>query len=107
MTAPTPGLVETLERAAQFLDDSAAAIRSGFYTDFSRRWWNQDMKAKHWECRAVAQRLRRAAKYFGANPLGGPAKVFDAMADRIRAGEDYYAVLADHGFKVDKPRGKG
>jgi hypothetical protein len=32
------------------------------------------------------------------NPLGGPAKVFDAIADRIRAGDEYYAVLHDMGF---------
>ena len=41
-----------------------------------------------------------AAEYAKRNPLGGPAKVFDAMASRIRAGEDYYSVLADYGFAV-------
>jgi|GEM_PF-6577834 len=43
----------------------------------------------------------KARKYAELNPLGGPAKVFDAMASRIRAGEDYFSVLADYGFCVE------
>ena len=43
----------------------------------------------------------KRAAYKKANPLGGPAKVFDAMASRIRAGEDYYEVLRDYGFVVE------
>lgn len=38
------------------------------------------------------------AQYEANNPLGGPAKVFDAMAAAIRAGESYEAVLAQYGF---------
>lgn len=91
MTAPTPGLVKTLTRAAAIIEAEATTIHPG---------------ELHAEYRGVAKRLRRAAKYFGSNPLGGPAKVFDAMADRIRAGDDYYEVLKDHGFRVDKPKGK-
>ena len=37
-------------------------------------------------------------EYREKNPLGGPAKVFDAMADCIRAGDDYSAVLKEYGF---------
>ena len=40
-----------------------------------------------------------AKAYAAANPLGGPARVFEAMASRIRAGEDYYSVLDDFGFQ--------
>ena len=40
-----------------------------------------------------------AKAYALANPLGGPANVFYAMADRIRAGEDYYHVLDDYGLQ--------
>ena len=40
-----------------------------------------------------------ADAYAAVNPLGGPAVVFDAMAERLRAGEDYYAVLMDYGFQ--------
>ena len=36
--------------------------------------------------------------YEEANPLGGPAKVFQAMADAIRAGDSYHAVLRQYGY---------
>lgn len=38
------------------------------------------------------------ATYEAENPLGGPAKVFDAMAAAIRAGDDYQSTLRRHGF---------
>jgi hypothetical protein len=44
------------------------------------------------------QNHRVAEQYARANPLGGPAKVFDAMAAAIRAGDDYEAVLRTFGF---------
>lgn len=44
-----------------------------------------------------------AERYAGHNPLGGPAKVFDAMASAIRAGDEYNAVLRQYGFvEIDK-----
>ena len=42
-----------------------------------------------------------AKQYAASNPLGGPARMFDAIADRIRAGEEYYSVLADYGVTVE------
>ena len=36
--------------------------------------------------------------YEQANPLGGPAKVFQAMADAVRAGDSYHAVLRQYGY---------
>jgi hypothetical protein len=51
--------------------------------------------------RGTAYDLMREAladRYSGENPLGGPAKVFDAMADAIRAGDEYHAVLRQYGF---------
>lgn len=39
-------------------------------------------------------------EYAKRNPLGGPAKMFDAIASRIRAGEDYHEVLRDYGVRV-------
>lgn len=41
-----------------------------------------------------------AAEYARRNPLGGPAVVFEAMASRVRAGENFYEVLDDYGFSV-------
>ncbi len=43
---------------------------------------------------SLHRRLARPAQYLRDNPLGGPAKVFDAMADAIRAGDDYHQTLA-------------
>ena len=43
----------------------------------------------------------RAETYAAANPLGGPATMFEAIARRLRAGEDYQAVLDDYGVRVD------
>ena len=37
-------------------------------------------------------------KYDQENPLGGPAKVFEAMALAIRAGDKYEEVLNQFGF---------
>lgn len=37
--------------------------------------------------------------YAAVNPMGGPAVIFEAMAKRIRAGEDFYAVLDDYGLQ--------
>ena len=42
--------------------------------------------------------LHGIKEYREKNQLGGPAKVFDAMADQIRAGDDYNAVLKEYGF---------
>ena len=44
-----------------------------------------------------------AERYAGHNPLGGPAKVFDAMAAAIRAGDSYGSVLRQYGFLEAKP----
>jgi len=46
--------------------------------------------------------LKARDEYARRNPLGGPAKVFEAMAARIRAGEEYYSVLDDYQFSVKK-----
>lgn len=36
--------------------------------------------------------------YRKANPLGGPAAMFRTIAERLEAGEEYHAVLADYGL---------
>lgn len=52
------------------------------------------------EVRARNRELTGAAReYLKKNPLGGPAKVFEMMASRIRAGEDYHDVLKDYGLQ--------
>jgi hypothetical protein len=49
---------------------------------------------------AMGERDAAADKYRKDNPLGGPANMFDAIASRIRLGEEYYAVLADFDVTV-------
>jgi hypothetical protein len=49
---------------------------------------------------AMGKRDAAADKYRKDNPLGGPANMFDAIASRIRLGEEYYAVLADFDVTV-------
>ena len=44
-----------------------------------------------------------AERYADHNPLSGPAKVFDAMAAAIRAGDSYGSVLRQYGFLEAKP----
>ena len=45
-----------------------------------------------------ADALAAARAYTEGNPLGGPAKRFEVMASRIRAGEPEDSVLADYGL---------
>ena len=42
-------------------------------------------------------------QYRQANPLGGPAKVFDAMAAAVRAGDSFDSVLSMYGFSLSQP----
>jgi len=44
----------------------------------------------------------QAAAYAEKNPLGGPARMFDAIADRIRAGEPMTEVLEDFNLKFEQ-----
>jgi hypothetical protein len=43
----------------------------------------------------------KRAAHAEANPLGGPATMFETIAGRIRAGEEFYAVLADYGLSLN------
>lgn len=46
----------------------------------------------------AVEKLAGRESYRAKNPLGGVARMFDAMADRIRAGENYASVLDDYGL---------
>lgn len=58
----------------------------------------RELAAARAECERYRTALLGVKSYREANPLGGPAKVFDAMADCIRAGDSYEAVLKEYGF---------
>lgn len=71
-------------------------------------WPDSEIEAKgaHDELRQLARGLRMATRYYGANPLGGPATMFDAIADRLRVGEALDAVLADYGLQFTPKEGQ-
>lgn len=80
----------TLNLIASHLRDFAEFMPEGKRADFN---------ATIDDLLAVAEVAHVDPEYARLNPLGGPAKVFDAMAARIRAGEPYDAVLADYGLQ--------
>ena len=51
---------------------------------------------------AMPKAAPQAAAYAEKNPLGGPARMFDAIADRIRAGEPMTEVLEDFNLKFEQ-----
>ena len=98
------GLLHLLERSAELLERSAKEIRIAHTVGC--RWPRNDeygAKLDHQELRDIAKGLRKAHKYHKPNCLGGPAKMFDAIADRIRAGEKMKAVMADYDLKFKRP----
>ena len=97
------GLIELLGRAAEELDREAASIRACHTVRC--RWPADDAetRAVYQKLRGLAAGLRRAKKYHEPNPLGGPAKVFDAIADCVRAGDDLAATMANMGVQWMRP----
>ena len=81
------GLRDTMKRAATLLEQEAASLRACHTV--RGRWGADEVAAlqAYNEHRQVAKALRAAAKYHELNPLGGPAKLFDAVAASIRAGD--------------------
>ena len=53
---------------------------------------------------AYCDALAQPEQYQQSNPLGGPAKVFDAMADAIRAGDSYESVLKQFSYQLAQPK---
>lgn len=100
------GLLHLLERSAELLERSAEEIRIAHTV--GGRWPRNDehgARRDHQELRDMAKGLRKAHKYHKPNCLGGPAKMFDAIADRIRAGEKMKSVMADYGLKFKRHNG--
>lgn len=97
-TPRSPGLLETLETAARLLEADAQELKAAHTV--RGRWPAEDdlVRVAHEEIQAVAKRLRKAHRYMTPNPLGGPAKVFDACADAIRAGDPIDQAMANFGL---------
>lgn len=101
------GLLYLLKRSAELLDRSAEEIRVAHTV--GGRWPRNDehgAKRDHQELRDMAKGLRKAHKYHKPNCLGGPAKMFDAIADQIRAGESMKSCMADYGLKFKRHNAK-
>jgi len=94
------GLLGTLERAASLLATEAQGLKECH--TLRGRWTgstlDEDARLAHEEMCEAIKGLRAAAEYMRANPLGGPAKVFDACADSIRAGDSVEQAMASFGL---------
>lgn len=71
--------------------------------------WGSDEQESMACLMAAAPDLLKALMlaYAKANPLGGPAKVFEAAAQRIRAGESLTEVMDDYGLAWTSPAKRG
>lgn len=98
---------------AELLDRAAFVIRT--HADELRlshtvrgRWpaGEEAVRDEFHELAALADRLSKAAAYHRPNPLGGPAVVFDACADAIRAGDPINSAMRDYGLAWRAPSRK-
>jgi len=96
------GPVEALRRitepeSAQAVSDEDLAMYAGWSADSGIAAYS-DIGSMAREL--IANRAIKTA-YKNINPLGGPAVMFDSMAERIRAGDEFYSVLADYGLSLN------
>lgn len=100
------GLIELLGRAAAVLDYEAASLRACHTVRGRWKAGEAKTRAEYQELRDLAAGLRRAKTYHEPDPLGGPAKVFDTIADRVRAGDDLAVTMADMGVQYAQRDGR-
>lgn len=101
------GLLYLLDRSAELLERRAEEIKIAH--TIGGRWCPHDehgARRDYKELCAMAKGLRKAHKYHKPNPLGGPAKMFDAIADRMRAGDSMKECMADYGLKFKRSKAK-
>lgn len=105
------GLIALLERSAEVLEAEAGIIL--ICNTVNGRWpkklnsADKSAKSDYDEWMALAKQLRAAAKYHKPNPLGGPARIFDCIADRIRAGEPIKDAMDDYGVRYKRRAAEG
>jgi hypothetical protein len=87
---------ELLERAAFVIRMQADELRLAH--TIAGRWppGEENVRDEFYEQAALADQLAKAAKYHRPNSLGGPAVVFDACADSIRAGDPVDSAMRDY-----------
>ena len=95
MTTPTPMTDAAIIRDKMILSEVGPLeiVDAG-----TSRQLERELAAAQERIRELETALLGVKEYREKNPLGGPAKVFDAMADAIRAGDDFNAVCADYGW---------
>lgn len=101
------GLLYLLERSAELLERIAEEIWISH--TIAGRWPKDDKhgaRRDYKELCAMAKGLRKAHKYHKPNPLGGPSSMFDAIADRMRAGDSVKECMADYGLKFKRSNAK-
>ena len=97
------GLLYLLERSAELLERIAEEIWISH--TIAGRWPKDDKhgaRRDYKELCAMAKGLREAHKYHKPNPLGGPSKMFDAIADRMRCTADYGLKFKRSNAKVSR-----
>ena len=105
MSKKETGLIQLMSRSAELLEQLADDLRLGHTI---RGKWpekgvrDHGVKEEYDELLRIVKGLRKAVKYHQVNPLGGPAKMFDAIADRIRTGEKMKRVMKDYDLKSKK-----
>jgi hypothetical protein len=89
---------ELLERAAFVIRTHADELRRAH--TIAGRWppGEEEVRDEFDEHAALANQLAKSAKYHRPNPLGGPAVVFDACADSIRAGDSIDSAMSAYGL---------
>lgn len=85
-------LAEDRKRVQARIDDVTSRLKEGEFCNW------KDHKRGTCDHQLIIRELTETPEYAAPNPLGGPARIFDAMANLVRAGEGFYAVLADYGF---------
>lgn len=108
MTTESPklGYLELLEQSAEVLEQEADRLRKAH--TYRGRWSGEHAVAKeaHDEMKMLAKGLRRAHKYAKPNPFGGPAAIFDACANQIRAGESLKSAMDDFDLRFKSKAGR-
>ena len=113
MTKGNNGFLYLLERSAELLERAAEEIKISHTVGgrWPRNEWPRSdefgAKRDFDELREIAKGLRKAHKYHKPNCLGGPAKMFDAIADRIRAGEKMKSAMSDYDLRFKRSNDLG
>lgn len=92
----TTAQAETLILATEIL----ARLGIGQFRDALERLPTREFMPDGWH-----EDMDSIGKILSRHMIGGPAKMFDAIADRIRAGDSMKSCMADYEMKFKRPNG--